>query len=50
MAYFHRQADSAENKKEELVRTIERSVERLSLQELESLYYDMLTKGYVSHG
>ena len=35
-------------RREELIRVIEHSVENLQLQELEALYYDMLTKDYIS--
>ncbi len=34
-------------RKAELVRIIERSVERLSLAELEALYYDLVSKDYI---
>ena len=33
---------------EELIRVIEHSVENLTLQELEALYYDMSTKNYIN--
>ena len=33
--------------RDELIRTIEHSVESLSLGELEALYYDMVSKGYI---
>lgn len=36
-----------EYRREELIRTVEHTVERLSLPELEALYYDMLTKDYI---
>lgn len=36
-----------EHRRDELIRTIERSVESLSLGELEALYYDMVSKGYI---
>lgn len=36
-----------EQRRDELIRKIEHSVERLKLQELEALYYDMLTKDYM---
>ena len=45
MAYF-RQSDDL--MREELIRVIEHSVERLTLQELEALYYDMTTKSYIN--
>ena len=35
-------------RREELIRVIEHSVENLQLQELEALYYDMLSKDYIS--
>ena len=38
---------SEEMRREELVRTIEHSVEQLTLGELEALYYDMVSKDYV---
>lgn len=37
-----------ERRKDELIRTIEHSVEGLSLGELEALYYDMISKGYIN--
>ena len=36
-----------EQRRDELIRKIEHSVERLKLQELEALHYDMLTKDYM---
>lgn len=36
-----------EYRREELIRTVEHAVKRLSLPELEALYYDMLTKDYI---
>ena len=35
-------------RREELLRLIERSLEQLTLQELEALYYDMSTKNYIN--
>ena len=35
-------------RREELIRVIEHSVEKLTLQELEALYYDMSTKNYIN--
>ena len=40
------QAD--EHRRDELIRIIEHSVEKLTLQELEALYYDMSTKNYIN--
>lgn len=34
-------------RKDELIRLIEHSVERLTLLELEALYYDMVSKDYI---
>lgn len=34
-------------RRDELIRVIEHSVERLTLQELEALHYDMVAKGYI---
>lgn len=34
-------------RKTELIRIIEHSVERLSLAELEALYYDLVSKDYI---
>ena len=38
---------SDDNRKDELIRIITHSTEQLTLPELEALYYDMLTKGYI---
>ena len=47
MAHF-RQSDDF--RRDELIRIIEHSVEKLTLQELEALYYDMSTKNYIKDG
>ena len=39
---------SDDYRREELIRIIEHSVENLTLQELEALYYDMSTKNYIN--
>lgn len=36
-----------ENRRDELIRTIEHSIEKLSLPELEAVYYDLVSKGYI---
>jgi hypothetical protein len=36
-----------ESRRDELIRTIEHSVERLTLNELEALYYDLVSKDYI---
>ncbi len=37
-----------ERRRDELIRSIEHSVEELSLPELEALFYDMISKGYIT--
>jgi hypothetical protein len=39
---------SEERRRDELIRTIEHSIEKLTLPELEALYYDMTTKSYIN--
>ena len=39
---------SEEERREELIRAIEHSIARLTLSELEALYYDMTTKNYIN--
>ena len=48
MSYTDRFGQSEEYRREELIRKIETSVEKLTLQELEALYYDMSTKNYIN--
>lgn len=36
-----------EQRKNELIRIIEHSIEELSLPELEAIYYDLVSKGYI---
>ena len=48
MAYTGRFGQSEEYRRGELIRKIEHSVENLTLQELEALYYDMSTKNYIN--
>ena len=50
MAYTGRFGLSDNYRREELIRVIEHSVEKLTLQELEALYYDMSTKNYIHEG
>ena len=45
--FSNRLSDDNEYKRLELVRKIERAVERMTLKELEALSYDMFTKGYI---
>ena len=44
---FHKY-QSDDYRREELIRIIEHSVEKLTLAELEALYYDMTTKSYIN--
>ena len=39
---------SDDGRRDELVRIIEHSVEKLTLAELEALYYDMTTKNFIN--
>ena len=48
MAYTGHFGHSDDFRREELIRVIEHSVENLTLQELEALYYDMSTKNYIN--
>lgn len=48
MVYKGLFGQSDEYRREELIRIIEHSVERLTLPELEALYYDMSTKNYIN--
>jgi len=48
MAYMNKFGQSDEYRRDELIRIIEHSVEKLTLQELEALYYDMSTKSYIN--
>ena len=48
MAYMNRFSQTDEHRRDELIRIIEHSVEKLTLQELEALYYDMSTKSYIN--
>lgn len=48
MAYTKSYTQSDEYRREELIRVIEHSVQKLTLPELEALYYDMTTKNYIN--
>ena len=48
MAYTGRFRLSDYFQREELIRKIEHSLENLTLQELEALYYDISTKNYIN--
>ena len=47
MNFNNRLTGSDEYRREEIIKNIERALQRLSLNELEALSYDMLTKGYL---
>lgn len=47
MAYS-RFEQSEEARREELIKKIENSVKKMSLRELEALYYELSTKNYIS--
>lgn len=47
MKVFTHFGSDDESRRDELVRTIEHSVERLKLAELEALYYDLVAKDYI---
>ena len=46
MDFYNRYRPSDEHRREELIRKIEAAVNSLTLEELETLHYDMLTKNY----
>lgn len=48
MAYTGRFEQSDDYRREELIRLIEHSVEKMTLQELEALHYDISTKNYIN--
>ena len=48
MAYMNRFNQTDERRRDELIRIIEHSVEKLTLAELEALYYAMTTKSFIN--
>lgn len=48
MSYVGRYSQSEEYRREELIRKIEHSIENLTLQELEAVYYDLTTKNFIN--
>ena len=48
MAYMNRFSQSDEGRRDELIRIIEHSVEKLTLAELEALHYDKITKNFIA--
>lgn len=49
MPNFNPSPADNELRRAELIRNIEHAVERLTLAELEALYYDMTTKQYIGN-
>ena len=47
---FGRFGSSGEFRREELIRSIEHGIEQLSVAELEAVYYDLISKGYIEKG
>ena len=45
---FNKKYGSSEDHREELIRQIEAAVNNLTLEELEALHYDMMTKNYIN--
>ena len=48
MPYAKSYSQSGDYRREELLRIIEHALTKLTLQELEALYYDMSTKNYIN--
>ena len=48
MAYMNRFTQSDDYRRDELIRISEHAIEKLTLSELEALYYDMSTKAYIN--
>ena len=48
MAYMNRFNQTDEHRRDELIRIIEHSIEKLTLAELEALHYDMMTKSCIN--
>jgi hypothetical protein len=48
MAYTDKKELLDDYRREELIRAIEFSLKKLTVQELEALYYDMSTKNYIN--
>lgn len=48
MSYYHSFTTSNEYRREELIRKIEHALSSLTIEELEALHYDMITKNYIN--
>ena len=48
MSYYNSFSSSSEYSREELIRKIEHALSGLTLEELEALHYDMITKNYIN--
>ena len=45
---FSKYSASGDYRREELIRIIERAIRNLTIEELEALHYDMITKSYIN--
>ncbi|MBO7067342.1 MAG: hypothetical protein J6W52_01495 [Bacteroidaceae bacterium] len=48
MDYNKMYSSSEEYRRDELIKKIEHAVNKLTLEELEALHYDMITKNYIN--
>ena len=48
MSRYHSFSSSDEYRREELIKRIEHALSSLTLDELEALHYDMITKNYIN--
>ena len=48
MDFYKKYGSSDENRRVELIQKIETAMNKLTLEELESLHYDMMTKNYIN--
>ena len=48
MDFYNTYNSSDEYRREELIRKIEHALNTLTLEELEALHYDMITKSYIN--
>lgn len=48
MSQFQSFSQTDDYRREQLIQTIEHALQKLTLQELEALYYDMSTKNYIN--
>ena len=48
MSYYHSFTSSNEYRRKELIHKIEHALSSLTIEELEALHYDMITKNYIN--